>query len=297
MEDKFVDFYFILGVNSTSRPEEISKAYRLLARKYHPDKNKGDTSKIEIFHELTKAYETLSEPQLRQTYDSQYKVRCARKEKLEAEAVEHRKWREKLERAEREAEERKKRKAEGRKEPREELNDIKLAGEELLEQYTSAFAKRQKLRPIVNKPRAIETATVRIRWNPKMASYTQDQIKNILADCGHIEHVVVKARKGIALVSFVNPSAAERALTGNFGFEVSDVNQTTKTAEPSSDFWKTNPVNSKSSTASSPEQNSSAASFNKPQGLSSFVNEDDDFEAKILQRMKEASKQHRKEEG
>ncbi len=63
------DYYEILGVNRDVDAEEIQKAYRKLAVKYHPDKNPGDHSAEEKFKELGEAYEALSDPQKRAAYD------------------------------------------------------------------------------------------------------------------------------------------------------------------------------------------------------------------------------------
>jgi molecular chaperone DnaJ len=63
------DFYEILGVSKNADAEEIKKAYRKLAIKYHPDKNPGDTQAEEKFKEAAEAYEVLSDANKRQRYD------------------------------------------------------------------------------------------------------------------------------------------------------------------------------------------------------------------------------------
>lgn len=63
------DYYQILGITKGASEAEIKKAYRKLALQYHPDKNKGDKELEVKFKEVTKAYEVLSDPQKRQTYD------------------------------------------------------------------------------------------------------------------------------------------------------------------------------------------------------------------------------------
>lgn len=63
------DYYSVLGVSRQASQEDIKKAYRKLAMKYHPDKNPGDKSAEERFKEATEAYDVLSDPKKKQMYD------------------------------------------------------------------------------------------------------------------------------------------------------------------------------------------------------------------------------------
>ncbi len=63
------DYYEVLGVSKSATIDEIKKAYRKLALKYHPDKNKGDEKSEELFKEATEAYEVLRDEKKRSLYD------------------------------------------------------------------------------------------------------------------------------------------------------------------------------------------------------------------------------------
>jgi curved DNA-binding protein len=65
----YIDYYKTLGINKTASSEEVKKAFRKLARKYHPDLNPNDPSAQKRFQELNEANEVLSDPEKRKKYD------------------------------------------------------------------------------------------------------------------------------------------------------------------------------------------------------------------------------------
>jgi len=64
------NYYDILGVEEGVQPDELKKAYRKLAMKYHPDRNKGDKAAEEKFKEINEANDVLSDSSKKQQYDA-----------------------------------------------------------------------------------------------------------------------------------------------------------------------------------------------------------------------------------
>ncbi|MDY3818234.1 MAG: DnaJ domain-containing protein, partial [Lachnospiraceae bacterium] len=63
------DYYEVLGVDRNADAATIKKAYRKLAKKYHPDANNNDPNAEKLFKEVTEAYSVLSDPEKKKMYD------------------------------------------------------------------------------------------------------------------------------------------------------------------------------------------------------------------------------------
>lgn len=75
------DLYKILEIRKEANKDEIKKAYRALAKKYHPDRNSGDAEAERKFIEVNKAYEVLSDERLKKEYDERFNQKTSTNEK------------------------------------------------------------------------------------------------------------------------------------------------------------------------------------------------------------------------
>ena len=71
------NYYQILNVRQAATDEDIKRSYRILAKRYHPDVNPGDSSAADRFADINEAHDVLSDPQKRAEYDKKLKEAAA----------------------------------------------------------------------------------------------------------------------------------------------------------------------------------------------------------------------------
>ncbi|KAL1915780.1 uncharacterized protein VTP21DRAFT_6539 [Calcarisporiella thermophila] len=316
-----VDYYELLGVTYNSTSKEISKAYRLKALKYHPDKNKDEGEAVKIFHQLTKAYETLTDAQKKLEYDNVLKARAARKQKTQKLDIKRRQMKVDLEEKEREA---KRRREESAQEDAQIQAEIyRLRTEKLRkreEEEESRIAAEARAKSSAFESVSELDRTLKMRWKKKDHTFSQADISQILANYGEIEAVAISAKKGgSALVVFKTIVAAHHLMTRrgrdptltpfteigwasgvepevvqklNAARTTSNQNQNTVPIASASIETPLSPQKSAPSIASKPPLNPpSASSFPAPPQFSSAPDIfNSDYEAITLMRMRQAER-------
>ncbi|XP_017469123.1 PREDICTED: dnaJ homolog subfamily C member 17 [Rhagoletis zephyria] len=229
---KFSDanLYELLGIELEAEQAEIRKAYRKKALECHPDKNPDNPKAAELFHELSKALEILSDASARSAYDKVLKAKKASELRNKQLDSKRQKFKADLEQRERDALYTlfsKQPYPTAPKSDEEVLQDqierLRREGSKLLEEEQRLM--REQLLRTVAETQKTKAATsfdssahrIKIKWkaekkDPNNGGYTQEKLQNFLKKYGELVALVMSKKTGSALVEFQTLDAAEMAL-------------------------------------------------------------------------------------
>lgn len=205
------DLYELLQVEIGADEKEIKSAYRKKALTCHPDKNPDNPRAAELFQQLSRALEVLTDPAARSAYDAVLKARQAAKIRHQGLDAKRRKLREELEAREagpnQEA-------GTAQQRLKQEVERLRREGSRQLAEQRELLQRQMQQQRVQHEDRLRQQAgltRLKVRWKqqPGARGYTEDSLRQRLSQYGTISCLVV--RNGSALVEFEEPSAARLA--------------------------------------------------------------------------------------
>jgi len=278
-KDKGEDYYAVLGLEFGATERQISKAYKLMARKLHPDKNPDDPLAGQRFHALQQAYTVLSDPEARAAFDALIQARLQRKRKLSTMDAQRRNLKQSLEERENAAKRQRaeeldaQRRLAARMARLKEEAALKIQEEKDRRRYTSSSSSSSHAE-----------VTVRIKWGRKGEEQPSDEagLRATLARAGCPSPLALAVgRHGGALATFASRAEAEAALA-RLPYPLTGSLPDDRSASASASSFS-----SSSASAPPPPPPSSSASSPSPSagaGLGHI-----DFENQVLARMAAAA--------
>lgn len=223
-----INFYAILGVEIDATENEIRKAYRKKALECHPDKNPDNPKAAELFHELSKALEVLTDKAAKTAYDNVWKAKKAAELRHKQLDSKRQKLKADLEQREREALNKLQTKQNYTTVKRsdedillDQIERLRREGSRLLEEE-QALLKEQLKKSVaehVQQQNKFDSSLhrMKIKWNSKKndplnGGYSEDKLATYLKKYGDIVALVMSKKCGSALVEFNTLEAAEMAL-------------------------------------------------------------------------------------
>ncbi|XP_011141931.1 dnaJ homolog subfamily C member 17 isoform X2 [Harpegnathos saltator] len=222
--------YNLIGAEPTASVSEIKKAYRKKALTCHPDKNPNNPKAAELFHELSKALEILTDEKARAAYDQVIAARKQAKERVKEFDAKRRKLKEDLE-AREEAYKKTLDPTYNTKSDEErlkvEIERLRKEGSRQVEEEIALLQKQiwEQLHGISKDSESsnVTDFRIKIRWkaqekDPLSGGYNYDNLHKMFSKYGDVIALVVSSsKKGSAMVEFGDKSAAETALLAEIG--------------------------------------------------------------------------------
>jgi len=194
------DYYGILEISPDSDEATIKKAYKLLSKRVHPDKNKGDPNAAKKFHSVHKAYEVLTDPKAKEAFDNVVRARLARKKRDNVMDAKRKRMKDDLEEREKSFKKSKDDEEEAKKKLKQEIERLKQEGQKRRAEEEKKKAEQKKKE---EEEKSSILSTLKVSWDKTKGDYAQERLKEIFRMFGDIDYVVIgKGKKGSAMVSF-----------------------------------------------------------------------------------------------
>ncbi|KAJ2552088.1 hypothetical protein EV175_003447 [Coemansia sp. RSA 1933] len=214
MGSEFIDLYELLDVAAEAGEKELTRAYRVKALKYHPDKNRDNPKIAQIFHDIKAAYDTLSDATKRAEYDQQRRAQLAKRQRQEALTGNRKKMKTQLEADElraRQSRDAAAVRAQSMRDDAERFREDALREDERRDRQMRDHVRRMRQMEDDGERereqrRSQATAamedvdeldrSIRVRWDPAAGPVSSDMLAAAFAPFGEIEEVVVAPVSG-----------------------------------------------------------------------------------------------------
>ncbi|KAJ2598341.1 hypothetical protein GGF39_002690 [Coemansia sp. RSA 1721] len=198
--DTTVDIYELLGIAAEAGEKEITKAYRVKALQYHPDKNRDNPDAARLFHDIKSAYDLLIDPKRRAEYDEKRRAQIAKRHRQNALSGQRKRMKSQLEQDERIA--REMRNAERAREHKVHQEAARFRKEAQKQEERHDRKMRESIRRMNEEAMRAEASagldevddldrSVRIRWNAGEVSYDRERLESMFSAFGGLEEVVL----------------------------------------------------------------------------------------------------------
>ncbi|CAH1791526.1 unnamed protein product [Owenia fusiformis] len=292
-----LDLYDILEVSPDVSEKQIIKAYRKKALKCHPDKNPDNPKAAELFHQLSKALEVLTDAAARAAYDRLLKAKEAAKLRNKLLDSKRKKFKDELESREKSACEQRETNVAAQRSLEEEIERLRKEGSHLLEQEQELLKEQLHNQELEKQEEDVVSEVspkLKIKWKCKKGDlnnggYTEDIISEILNKYGEVTALILSAKKGgSAIVEFKSAFSAQCVVDEEKGLP----------NNPLSFTWLSGKPTNTPSSGQNSNQNTQSPNRHEQPSTTSFPiysnmtgtteSEDKDFESIVLMRMRQA---------
>ncbi|XP_067126958.1 dnaJ homolog subfamily C member 17 [Centruroides vittatus] len=225
-----LDLYKLLGIDLTATEKEIKSAYRKKALSCHPDKNPDNPKAAELFQQLSKALEILTDSSARAAYDNVIRAKKATEERNKQLDSKRKKFKDDLEEREKAALTSKLNDISAAEKLRAEIERLRKEGSKQLEEEREKLRKEIEKECSLRKSNEAELPRIKVKWKSKKSDennggYNYENMVEIFGKYGDVT-CVMSSKKGSALLEFSNAQEALNAFENEKGLEENPVTLT-----------------------------------------------------------------------